>query len=267
MEEVLSLHFHFLRNRLHCSLVSLRIRCFIPTNLVIFHNSLVRTIHKGSKQIARVGDWETSTLVHFNDLHCNAIKVTLLHHLLGLRSIFQISKRRRQTVSQYSLGISGSILCGLQHLLRQSSRSKDEITLLGLIRTLLNHPHKAQLLLDQIKNLLNLHPLQVLRIHPLQLIHIKHRRTLHNPINIKRINQLLPRENLIIRPIIPSQQRQIINHGIRQEPIQSELITRRGTMTLTQFLFILTQNQRTVCISWPGGTKCIQDQSLSKCIG
>mmetsp|Transcript_22575 Transcript_22575/g.38678 ORF Transcript_22575/g.38678 Transcript_22575/m.38678 type:complete len:242 (-) Transcript_22575:598-1323(-) len=107
----------------------------------------------------------------------------------------------------------------------------------------------------------------MLRVHPLELVHVKHTGALHNPTNVECLNQLITGEDFVISSIIPSQQCKVVDHGIREEPIQPKLITGCCPVTLGQLLLILSQDERAVCITRPGRTERIQNQSLTQRIG
>mmetsp|Transcript_31214 Transcript_31214/g.57869 ORF Transcript_31214/g.57869 Transcript_31214/m.57869 type:complete len:242 (-) Transcript_31214:947-1672(-) len=104
----------------------------------------------------------------------------------------------------------------------------------------------------------------MLRIHPLELVHVEHAGTLDDPIDIERFDQLVAGKDFVLSTIVPSQQRQIIDHSIGQEPIQPKLIARRGTMSLRQLLLVLPQNQRAVRVPRPRCAERIQYQSLTQ---
>mmetsp|Transcript_8312 Transcript_8312/g.20458 ORF Transcript_8312/g.20458 Transcript_8312/m.20458 type:complete len:207 (-) Transcript_8312:940-1560(-) len=84
---------------------------------------------------------------------------------------------------------------------------------------------------------------------------------------LKGINQFVASENLIVRSVVPPQKREVIDHGIRQKAIQSELVARGSSVTFGKLLLVLSEDQRTVSISGSGRSEGIQYQSLSNSVG
>mmetsp|Transcript_11088 Transcript_11088/g.18988 ORF Transcript_11088/g.18988 Transcript_11088/m.18988 type:complete len:246 (+) Transcript_11088:557-1294(+) len=107
----------------------------------------------------------------------------------------------------------------------------------------------------------------MLPIHPSQLRHVEHGGALVDSVHIKRFNQLLSSIYLLVGTLTPSQQGQVVDHGIGQEPLLSELVDRSSTVALGQLAAIFTQDKRAVSKLWNPESQRSLNQDLSHRIG
>mmetsp|Transcript_2106 Transcript_2106/g.6072 ORF Transcript_2106/g.6072 Transcript_2106/m.6072 type:complete len:541 (-) Transcript_2106:211-1833(-) len=248
------------------NLVSLGIRVGSSTDLVIFNDGLIDILQERGKRIGRIGLGQVTTLKVSNKSLGDGIKVALLDHFLGL-GILNLIKRLRQLISHGRLSISCRIPGCLHHLLGKCRGSIHNIANLYITSFLLDKADEVHLLLDKIRKLFDRLRLQMLLIDPPELVHIKDGRTLDNTVNIKCLNELISRENFVFGTVVPSQQGEVVDHGIGQESIELELVARGGAVTLGELLLVLTQDEGAMRISRTRSTKSIEDEALPQGVG
>mmetsp|Transcript_11941 Transcript_11941/g.24649 ORF Transcript_11941/g.24649 Transcript_11941/m.24649 type:complete len:503 (+) Transcript_11941:510-2018(+) len=260
VEQILSLDATFLGHFLHVLLVGLGERA-------LFLGARNRVL-EGFHWIFGIRQGEFSGSKLFQYRLGEAVKVSLLYHVLRFM-VFEFIKGCRKVVSQDRLGVDDGILGSLHSLPCQGSSGKGHVDQfqIALGCRIDKNIFEFELILDEFYNCLQRQHLHVLLIDPSEFLHVKDRRGFDNAMELKGIDQFVAGENLIVRSVVPSQKRKVIDHGIRQKSIQSELVARGSSVTLRKLLLVLSEDQGTVSISGSRRSERIQYQSLSNSVG
>mmetsp|Transcript_7782 Transcript_7782/g.16715 ORF Transcript_7782/g.16715 Transcript_7782/m.16715 type:complete len:421 (-) Transcript_7782:647-1909(-) len=260
MEQILSLDTVFLGHFLHVCLV-----CLGEVAL-----SFLEAFHRGFG----VRQGEFSGVVFAEYPLGQVEKVSLFDHGFGLGTLvasitLELIKGGRQTVPQHGLGVQDSVLGGLHSFSCQRGSGKGHVdqAQIGLGGTLLEQVLEFELVLDQVDDAFQGDHFHVLLVDPPQFFHVKDGGRFDDAAQLKGFDEFVTGKNLVVGTIVPPQQGQVVDHGVRQESIQSELVAGGGPVSLRQLLLVLSQDERAVGVLGTGGAQAIQNQSLPDCVG
>mmetsp|Transcript_30905 Transcript_30905/g.63114 ORF Transcript_30905/g.63114 Transcript_30905/m.63114 type:complete len:834 (-) Transcript_30905:594-3095(-) len=266
VEEMLALDAQRLGHGLHVDLVGLGVGIGITAHLIVLNDGLADVLEEGSEGIGRIGLGQSVGFEIADEGLGDGVEVPSLDHLLRL-TVRKGVEGIGEAVSKDGLGVQGRILGGFHHLLGKGRGREDEIANLNALVALVEETDHVHLLADQIRHLLDGLHLEMLGVHPPQLVHVEDRGTFHHPIHSERLDEFVPGEDLVVGPVVPTQKSEVVDHGVRQEPVQAELVARRGAVPLGQLLLVLAQDQGAVRVPRAGGAQGVEDESLPQGVG
>mmetsp|Transcript_23456 Transcript_23456/g.55533 ORF Transcript_23456/g.55533 Transcript_23456/m.55533 type:complete len:335 (+) Transcript_23456:665-1669(+) len=212
MEQVLSLDTGLLRHGLHVGLIGLgEVALFVrPVDGVL----------EGLHRVFGVGEGERSGFKRTDYRLSESVKVPFLDHRPRL-GVFDVREGCRKVVSQNGLGVQDGVLGRLHAFACQSGGGESHVDhfKITLRRSVLEDVLEFELVLDEFDQFFQRDHLHVLLIHPTEFLHIEDGGTLHDASQFKSIDELVAGENLVVRPVVPSEERQVVDHRIRQKSV------------------------------------------------
>mmetsp|Transcript_8732 Transcript_8732/g.29141 ORF Transcript_8732/g.29141 Transcript_8732/m.29141 type:complete len:233 (-) Transcript_8732:1084-1782(-) len=139
------------------------------------------------------------------------------------------------------LCLGGFLKLKVQHGLQDAAGVVDEIAFLldhpsDMVKeffvSMADHFLSHHRLCHQRKELLFLHRSQMLTVDPLELLHVEHGGGGSHSVEVEGGDQLLPAVDVLVCPVVPSQQRQVVDHGIGKKALLAKLVARGGAMAL-----------------------------------
>mmetsp|Transcript_7884 Transcript_7884/g.19695 ORF Transcript_7884/g.19695 Transcript_7884/m.19695 type:complete len:603 (-) Transcript_7884:9-1817(-) len=190
--------------------------------------------------------------------HVHNLLEVVLHHRLGVSRRHGVGQRVGQHVLEHARRVTHQLQVLAGHLDRQLGEGRG-------VRG--EHARLHQRAAHQRLHLGLRQRLEVLPVHPPQLDLVKHGGRLGDALQAELGRQLVLGKDLLLGAVVPAQQRQVVDHGGRQEALGLELAHAGGAVALGQLGLVGRQDERHVREDGAREAQRVVDEHLAQRVG